>query len=85
MTPHWKVQTFDSIPSPAQDGSYQVELPAPAFVQQRGEEGDTGIRSPKYPSTVVRVSVQPGQEVSKGAILMTVEGMKMEVRASLRT
>ncbi len=49
------------------------------FIQERQKAEDGGVRSPKYPSTVVRVSVAPGDKVAKGTIVMTVEGMKMEV------
>ncbi len=62
-----------------QAGSFSVELPVEDFVQERQKAEDGGVRSPKYPSTVVRVGVSPGDKVAKGAVVMTVEGMKMEV------
>jgi len=64
--------------SSTQDGGYSVELPKPAYLKlQEAEEGG-GTRSPKYPSTVNKVYVKVGDEVKKGSVLMTVEGMKME-------
>ena len=56
-----------------------MELPVAEFVQEKQKSEDGGVRSPKYPSTVVRVVVAPGDSVTKGTIVMTVEGMKMEV------
>ncbi len=49
------------------------------FVQKKQKSEEGGVRSPKYPSTVVRVGVAAGDKVTKGTIVMTVEGMKMEV------
>lgn len=56
-----------------------MELPVAQFVREKQRKEDGGVRSPKYPSTVVRVGVAPGDKVTKGTIVMTVEGMKMEV------
>ena len=62
-----------------QAGSFSVELPMAEFVQKKQKSEEGGVRSPKYPSTVVRVGVAAGDKVTKGTIVMTVEGMKMEV------
>ncbi|XP_064393739.1 methylcrotonoyl-CoA carboxylase subunit alpha, mitochondrial-like [Halichondria panicea] len=59
-------------------GSFSVELPMAEFVQKKQKSEEGGVRSPKYPSTVVRVGVAAGDKVTKGTIVMTVEGMKME-------
>ena len=41
-----------------QDGRFQVELPRPSFQQLKEKLDDSGIRSPKYPSTVTKVRVR---------------------------
>lgn len=74
-----------------------MNLPKPAFQHLKEKMDMGGIRSPKYPSTVTKVTqphphastahshvyaqvyVEVGQEVKKGEVLVTVEGMKMEV------
>ena len=62
-----------------QDGSLKVDMPVADFVKQKQKAELGGVRSPKYPSTVTKVFVGAGDTVTKGTILMTVEGMKMEV------
>ena len=54
-------------------------MPVADFVKQKQKAELGGVRSPKYPSTVTKVFVGAGDTVTKGTILMTVEGMKMEV------
>lgn len=60
------------------DGGYEVAVPKPAFIELKEKAETGGTRSPKYPSTVTKVHVKPGDDVTRGSILMTVEGMKME-------
>ena len=38
------------------NGGYSVELPKPAYLKIREEQEGGGTRSPKYPSTVTKVT-----------------------------
>ena len=48
-------QSFSSSPIP-KNGCYSVELPKPAYLKIREEQEGGGTRSPKYPSTVTKVT-----------------------------
>jgi 3-methylcrotonyl-CoA carboxylase alpha subunit len=62
----------------SEDMNYQVVLPTPEYYTTSKEASGGGLRSPGYSSRVSKVTVKPGDSVSKGDVLMTVEGMKME-------
>jgi propionyl-CoA carboxylase alpha chain len=71
------------------DGDLQVLTAAgrvtlteqPRFPEQAGEEVAGATLAP-MPGSVVTVAVEPGQPVSKGDLLVTVEAMKMEHRVT---
>ena len=44
------------FPSLPKNGGYSVELPKPAYLKIREEQEGGGTRSPKYPSTVTKVT-----------------------------
>ena len=60
------------------DGEYRVEVPRPICNIVDGNKNVGGARSPHYTTTVNKVLVKNGDVVLKGAVLITVEGMKME-------
>jgi propionyl-CoA carboxylase alpha chain len=53
----------------------------PRFPEQAGEEVAGATLAP-MPGSVVTVAVEPGQQVSRGDLLVTVEAMKMEHRVT---
>lgn len=59
---------------------YVVGSPAP--VRRPGGDGhadDDAALSAPMPATVVAVTVEPGQQVKRGDVLVTLEAMKMEL------
>lgn len=60
------------------DGEYKVEVPRPMCNIVDGNKNVGGARSPAYTTTVNKVLVKKGDVVRKGAVLIAVEGMKME-------
>ena len=77
-----------AIPSPAGtwvylDGRVHVIAPTSAAASRRprghaAADDDSALSAP-MPATVVSVSVQEGQTVSRGDVLVTLEAMKMEL------
>ena len=44
-----------------------------------GADGEGGLVTPTFPAAVVKVLVEPGQELEKGAAVVVVSAMKMEM------
>ena len=61
------------------DGRTIVIDTAPAARRRARGRGDEALASP-MPGTVVRVEVEPGQQVAAGDLLVMLEAMKMEVQ-----
>ena len=61
------------------DGHTIVVDTAPAARRRARGRGDEALTSP-MPGTVVRVEVEPGQQVAAGDLLVMLEAMKMEVQ-----
>jgi biotin carboxyl carrier protein len=58
--------------------SSNVAAPSrPARKKKRGD--DHAVLAAPMPATVVRITVEPGQRVSKGEVLIVLEAMKMEL------
>jgi biotin carboxyl carrier protein len=59
--------------------TYVLEKPAPARGKRGEEDAENIVRAP-MPAQVRAVYVSTGEEVSKGANLLLLEAMKMEIR-----
>jgi acetyl/propionyl-CoA carboxylase alpha subunit len=60
------------------DGLVHV-VPVRTARSQRARSDDDGALAAPMPATVVRVEVAPGQRVERGAVLVVLEAMKMEL------
>jgi propionyl-CoA carboxylase alpha chain len=62
--------------------SGRVQLQALPRFPEAGEEEVAGATLAPMPGSVVTVAVEPGQQVARGTLLVTVEAMKMEHRVT---
>ncbi|XP_019854923.1 PREDICTED: methylcrotonoyl-CoA carboxylase subunit alpha, mitochondrial [Amphimedon queenslandica] len=73
------VTTENTIHCFTNDGnSFSVEFPMPEYYNKSSSGDVGGVKSPPYSTRVNKVLVNVGDNVKKGQLLLTVEGMKME-------
>ena len=60
------------------EGRTHVIDAAPPSPRRRGQDDQAALAAP-MPASVLRVNVEPGQQVSAGDVLVVLEAMKMEL------
>jgi biotin carboxyl carrier protein len=73
-SPEGRPEENSARPQPSSD---EAERSRPARKKKRGD--DHAALAAPMPATVVRITVEPGQRVSKGEVLIVLEAMKMEL------
>ena len=71
------IRTGNKLTVFARGGEYSVEFVDPRLASQAAT-GTAGRLVAPMPGAIIRIAVEPGQEVTKGTALVVVEAMKME-------